>query len=68
MRSSLDAHNSSRDTHDLEGAWGTTLEAKQDQSGRSLPYISTEALGNKPPNWSATRSPMAVGVLVRIDS
>ena len=28
------------------------------QSG-SLPYISMEALDNRSPNWSATRSPMA---------
>ena len=31
----------------LEGARGTTLEAKRDQSGRSLPYIGMEALGSK---------------------
>ena len=68
MQSSRDAHRSSHDTHGIEGAWGVTLEAKQDQSGRSLPYIGTEALGSKPPNWSATRSPMAIGVLIRIDS
>ena len=50
MRPSWDAHNSSRDTHNLEGAWGTTLEAKRDQSGGNLPYIGTEALGSKSPN------------------
>ena len=33
MLPSWEAHNSSRGTHDLEGAWGATLEAKQDQSG-----------------------------------
>ena len=68
MRSSWDAHSSSRDTHGLEGAWGATLEAKWDQSGRNLPYIGTEALGSKPPNWSATSSPMVIGVLIRKDS
>ena len=68
MRSRLDAHSSSRGSHGLEGAWSAALEAKRDQSGRSLPYIGTEALGSKPPNWSAIRSPMALGVLIRIDS
>ena len=63
MRSSWDAHSSSRGTHDLEGAWGATLEGKRDQSERSLPYIGMEALGNKSTNWSATRSPAAQGVL-----
>ena len=67
-RSSWDAHSSNHSTHGLEGAWGTTLEAKRDQSERSLPYIGTEALSSKSPNWSATRSPMALGVLIRIDS
>ena len=47
MQSSWDAHSSNRGTHNLEGAWGATLEAKRDQSGRSLPYIGTEALGSK---------------------
>ena len=50
MRSSRDAHSSSHGTHDLEGAWGATLEAKWDQSGRSLSYIGTKALGSKSPN------------------
>ena len=63
MRSSWDAHSSSHGTHDLEGAWGTTLEGKRDQSGRNLPYIGTETLGSKSPNWSVTRSPAAQGVL-----
>ena len=40
-----------------------TLEGKQDQSRRSLPYIGLEALGSKPPNWNTTRSPTAEGVL-----
>ena len=63
MRSSWDAHSSSRGTHGLEGAWGATLEAEWDQSGRSLPYIGMEALGSKSLNWSTTRSPTAQEVL-----
>ena len=57
--SSWDAHSSSHNTHGFKGAWGTTLEAKRDPSGKSLPYIGTKALGSKSPNWSATRSLMA---------
>ena len=49
-RSSWDTHISSCDSHDLEGAWGATIEAKRDQGGRSLPHIGTEALGSKSPN------------------
>ena len=63
MQSSWDAHNNNRDTHCFEGAWGAALDGNRDQSGRSLPYIDTEALGSKSPNWSATRSPAAEGVL-----
>ena len=63
MRPSWDAHSSSRGTHGLDGAWGATLEAKRDQSGRSLPYIGMEALGSKSPNRSETRSLVAQGVL-----
>ena len=63
-----DAHNSSNDTHGLEGVWGATLDAKWDQSGRSLPYIGTEALGSKSPKWSATRSAATQEVLIRKDS
>ena len=63
MQSSWDAYSSSRSTQGLEGAWGVALEGKQDRSGRNLPYIGTEALDNKSPNWSATRSPAAQGVL-----
>ena len=40
-----------------------TLEAKRDQSEGSLPYMGTEALGCKSPNWSVVRSPMTQGVL-----
>ena len=61
MRPSWDVHNSSRGTHGLEGAWGMALEGKQNQSGRSLPYIGTKALGNK--ESYSTRSPAAQGVL-----
>ena len=50
MRSIWDSHGSSRGTHGLDGAWGATIEAKQDQGERSLPYIGTKALGSKPPN------------------
>ena len=50
LRPSWDAHSSNRVTQSLEGAWGTTLEAKWDQCGGSLPYIGMEALGNRSPN------------------
>ena len=43
MRPSWDAHSSNCGTHGSDGAWGATLEAKRDQSGRGLPYIGTEA-------------------------
>ena len=63
MRPSWDAHSNSRGTQGLDGARGATLEAKQDQSGRSHPYIGKKALGSKSPNWSASRSPVAQRVL-----
>ena len=60
---SWDTHNSSRCTHDLEGAWGATLEAKWDLRGGSLPFIAMEAVGSRSSNWSATRSSATQGVL-----
>ena len=65
LRPSWDAHSSNHVTQSLEGAWGAALEAKWDQCGGSLPYIGTEALGSRSPNWSAIRSPMALGVVIR---
>ena len=63
MRPSWDVHNCSRRTHSLEGVWDTALEAKRDQCGGSLPYIGTEAFDSRSPNWSATRSSTAQGVM-----